>query len=177
METAMETAAGIVRIAITGPESTGKSWLAQRLAAHFGTCFVPEVAREFLQNLNRPYTFDDLEHIARLQMQKEEEMAGIANGLMFCDTELSVIRIWSEVKYGRCSPWLLQAWKQQNYPLFLLCDIDLPWEPDPLREHPDARQFLMDKYIKTLTEGVFHFHIISGFNEQRFQNALEALQK
>ncbi len=166
----------IRKIAITGPESTGKSMLAQQLADHYHTLWVPEFARDYLTSLNRPYEEDDILYIARQQLQKEKASAAMAKDRLFCDTELIVTKIWSEVKYGRCHPWILQQIERHRYDLYLLCDIDLPWEFDPLREHPGKRKFLFDRYHRELSERGFRFAVIRGNGRIRTENAIRIVE-
>ena len=165
------------RIAITGPESTGKSWLAERLAAHYHTIWVPEVARDYLLELGRAYVFDDIVKIARAQMELENKLADKARKLLFCDTDLIVTKIWSLFKYEKCDPWIEDMARNHRYDLYLLCDIDLPWEDDPLREHPDKRKELFDFYLKELKDLQAPFRIISGTGEERLQKAISAIDE
>lgn len=170
-------AAAVKRIAITGPESTGKSWLASRLANHFNTLYVPEAAREYLAKLNRDYTLFDLTEIARIQLNSERDFEKKADRLLLYDTELSVIKIWSEVRFGKCDPWILEQYVQQSFDLYLLCNIDIPWEADPLREHPFQREFLMNRYTSELQKMQRKFVIINGMGEERLQNAIKAINE
>jgi NadR type nicotinamide-nucleotide adenylyltransferase len=172
-----ETEEMIRKIAITGPESTGKSMLARQLAAHYHTRWVPEYAREYLEQLDRPYHENDLLTIAHGQMEQEESIMPQTGDFLFCDTELLVVKIWSDVKYGRCHPWIIEHLKKPRYSLYLLCDIDLPWEYDPLREHPDHRQFLYDLYYNELKNRQFPFYVVSGTGSDRVTNAIEIIQR
>ncbi len=165
----------IRRISITGPESTGKSALAEALAHHYQTEWAPEFARDYLSRLGRPYTEEDILTIARGQLMEEKRGFEKAVSFLFCDTELIVTKIWSEVKYQRCHPWILETIQTHPYDLFLLCDIDLPWEPDPLREHPDKRRFLYELYLNELTNRKFPFAVIRGTGPARLQNAISAI--
>lgn len=165
------------RVSITGPESTGKSLLASQLAAHFGTIYVPEIARQYLNKLGRPYAFEDIVLIAQQQLETENRMAEIASGILFCDTDLLVTRIWSLYKYGKCDPWIEEKVKNHHYDLFLLCNIDLPWEEDPLREHPDRRLELFDIYMKELEAMNADYRIISGFGDERLERAISAVEE
>jgi NadR type nicotinamide-nucleotide adenylyltransferase len=165
------------RILITGPESTGKSWLSQKLAQHFQTLWVPEMARTYLDQLDRPYRESDLLEIARLQRAEEERRAKQAQGWLFCDTGMLVLKIWSLHKFGRCHPWILRELEQSRYAHILLTDIDLPWEPDPQREHPHLREFLFDWYVRELQEQKLAYSRISGQGELRFQQALSAVNQ
>jgi len=167
----------VLKIAITGPESTGKSQLAEELAAHYRTVFVPEFARGYIDRLNRPYNYQDILGIAKGQIREEEEMAGQAKGLLFCDTELIVTKIWSEVKYGMCDSWILEKIEENKNDLFLLCNIDLPWEEDPQREHPHMREKLFGLYFDELTERGFSFRVVSGTGKERLMNAIGFVEK
>lgn len=167
----------IRRIAITGPESTGKSILAQQLADHYRTVWVPEYAREYIDRLNRPYEENDILEIARGQMEREEQAADKASELLFCDTELTVTRIWSEVKYNRCHPWIVRQIQMHTYPLYLLCDIDIPWESDPQREHPHLRKYLLGLYEQELNSRGVNFRMISGLGEGRLQCAVREVDR
>ncbi|HHN47586.1 MAG TPA: ATPase [Bacteroidales bacterium] len=160
------------RIAITGPESTGKTWLARQLAAHYKTNWVPEFARDFLFRLNRPYNYQDILLIARQQYFLNQKAGEKATGFLFCDTELIVTKIWCEVKYGKCHAWITDHIPKQKFDLYLIPDIDLPWEPDPQREHPQMREKLMQLYIRELETRQFPYHIIKGQNEERLKNAI-----
>lgn len=165
------------RIAITGPESTGKSWLAAGLSATYNEPWVPEYAREFLETLNRPYTFDDVLEIARRQLRNEENAAATAKEWLFCDTDFLVTRIWCMVKFGKSHPWIDQMAEQHIYSHYLLCNTDLPWEADPLREHPHKRQKLFKLYLSELEQRKLPFTIVSGTGEKRLMNAVRALVK
>jgi len=165
------------RIAITGPESTGKSSLAQQLAIHYHDVWVPEYAREYIDQLRRPYQQEDILKIARKQIELEESAAKNANHFLFCDTELMVCKIWSEHKYHHCDPWISEMISKSNYHLYLLCDIDLPWEEDPQREHPDLRRYFFLKYQQELEHHRFNFKIVSGQGKERLKKAIELINQ
>jgi NadR type nicotinamide-nucleotide adenylyltransferase len=162
----------IQRIAVTGPESTGKSRLAEELALHYRTRWVPEYAREYIDKLARPYEQDDILQIARGQLRDEQLMLTKAKQYLFCDTELIVTKIWSDVKYGRCDPWILEQIENNKYDLYLLCNIDLPWESDPQREHPHMREKLFELYLNELTERGFPFKVVHGTGKARLDHAI-----
>jgi NadR type nicotinamide-nucleotide adenylyltransferase len=162
----------ILKIAITGPESTGKSRLAMELAEYYKTVYVPEFAREYIDCLDRPYTQDDILKIAKGQISEEERWIKQADRMLFCDTELIVTKIWSEVKYGFCDPWILKKIEENKYDLFLLCDIDLPWEADPQREHPHMREKLFTLYYDELKGRGVPFKVVSGAGRERLMNAI-----
>lgn len=167
------------RILILGPESTGKSTLAEDLATYFGEPWVPEFAREYLEKIDRPYHFEDLVEIGKGQVLLEDELAKKAKKFLFCDTDLRVIHIWSEHRFGKTDPWVLEEIQRRTYELILLTDIDLPWEPDPLREHPELemRQYFFEKYQKLAEQSGIPFLTISGDRETRLKTALEAVDK
>ena len=167
----------LIRIAVTGPESTGKSMLTRQLAEKFGTVWVPEYAREYIDRLDRPYNEEDILVISRGQMEREEQKAAVAERILFCDTELTVTRIWSEVKYGRCHPWIIESLATHPYDLYLLCNIDIPWENDPQREHPDLREHLFSLYFNELTRRNCRFEVVSGLGPERLLNAIRLIRK
>jgi NadR type nicotinamide-nucleotide adenylyltransferase len=166
----------IHRIAITGPESTGKSELAEALAKYYKTVWVPEYAREYLDELKRPYDYEDILRIAKGQVNAEKEMIKNARQFIFVDTEMIVLKIWCEVKYGKCHSWIMDQLARQNYPLYLLTDIDLPWQPDPLREHPDKRGELFELYKMELQNRHLPCEIVSGMDKQRLYNAIKCIE-
>lgn len=138
------------RIALTGPESTGKTSLAMALAERFRTAWVREYAREYLEGLGRPYEFEDLERIARGQRLLEEQVLREANRYLFCDTDMLVMKVWSEYRFGKCAPFILDSLQSEPYDLHLLCGTDVPWEYDPLRENPGEREELYQIYRSEL---------------------------
>jgi NadR type nicotinamide-nucleotide adenylyltransferase len=164
------------RIAVTGPESTGKSQLAEALAQYYSTVWVPEFARAYLESLGRSYEFEDLVNIAKGQLAAEKAMESSAHKLLFCDTECIVTKIWSEFKYKRCDEWIIQSIETHHYDLFLLCDVDLPWEYDPLREHPDERNVLFELYHNELEQRGFTYGIVTGSGKARLENALTIIR-
>lgn len=173
----MEKRADIQRIAIVGPESTGKSTLAAALAAHFRTKWVKEYARSYLTHLKNPYVLDDLVHIARGQLALEEDTSKEADRLLICDTNLLVIDVWSRYVFGKPIPEVTEHLiRHYNYALTLLTNIDVPWTPDPLREHPNARTVLFDLYVERLHDLHIPYVCITGtLHEGRVQQAVEAI--
>ncbi|WP_276497826.1 ATP-binding protein [Pontibacter litorisediminis] len=171
----------MIKIAITGPESTGKSTLAQQLAARYRTVWVPEYARSYVGNLGRPYTLEDIENIARGQLALERELQQQASGVLFADTDMLVLKIWSEHAFGHCPAWIQEQLQRQDYNLCLLMGVDLPWEPDPLREHPHLRQYFYEWYKRELEALQMPFVEIHGQQQERLQVAArhveELLQK
>lgn len=160
---------------ITGPESTGKSSLAQKLAAHYQTVWVPERARTYLEEIGRPYRESDLLEIAREQLALEDRLAREANRYLFCDTGMLVLKIWSEHAYKRCHPWILEQLQKRSYYHYLLPAIDMPWEPDPQREHPELRAYFFTLYQKQLALYRKPYSLVAGLGSQRCLNAIRII--
>lgn len=173
----MKTAQQLVRkIALVGPESTGKSSLAQQLAAHFHGQWVPEYARTYLETLERPYVEADLWAIAQGQLAAEATAMKSKPAWLFCDTNVLVVQIWSQDKFGRMDARLSDAWKPETYDFHLLLYPDLTWEPDPLREDPHRLQDLFDTYQQALTDAEVPYGIVKGKGKARLQAAVSHLQ-
>lgn len=165
----------MLRVALTGPESTGKTTLSRLLAEHYGTTWAQEYARYYLEQHGPGYVLADLERIAKGQLRAEQNALQAAQlqgrPLFFCDTDLLVIKIWAEHAFGICPPWILRQIEEQRYDLVLLLNVDLPWEPDPLREHPNHRQYFYDLYQRELREQMSNYAEISGSPEERLEQA------
>lgn len=147
---------------LTGPESSGKTTLAKDLAVHWSAPLVTEYAREYLQHRGGLYEEEDLLTIAKAQFEAERLQLTDRPELCICDTDLLVLEIWSEWKYGRCNPWIKQTLKRFPGDLYLLCHPGIPWEHDPLREHPDQRAQLYALYRYKLDLYGFRYLEISG---------------
>ncbi len=169
----------IKKIVVIGPESTGKSTLSQSLAVQLQTVWVPEYARAYLENLDRAYTEADLLEIAKGQIATEETAMQQANQYLICDTDLYVIKVWSEAKYGRCHPWILEQIAQRKYDLYLLTYIDVPWTDDPLREHPlpEERAYFYNTYRDIVMQSGSPWADIRGDENERLKLATNAIQK
>ncbi len=128
------------KVIIIGPESTGKSTLSAKLASHYKTVWCPEFAREYLTGKNNNYTYDDLLKIAIGQVELEDILLTSAkNNLYIIDTDMYVMKVWCEVAFQNCHKFILKQIAQRNYDLYLLCNVDLPWVQDELREYPDIK--------------------------------------
>lgn len=162
-----------------GPESTGKTTLAKQLADHFQTVWAPEFAREYLQekwnSSQRICEPEDLLPIAIGQVKLENDSLLTANKYLFCDTNLMVTKVFSEMYYNCCDPALDKAASKHRYDLFFLTDIDVPWTKDDLRDKPSDRKNTFDTFKRALIENKKPFVIISGTSEQRFHKALQIL--
>jgi nicotinamide riboside kinase len=171
----------IHRIVITGPESTGKSWLTRELSAYFEWPNCGEFARHFLEARPGNYTASDLVTIAQGQQEwdkkaRQEAILRHTDGY-FADTDLMTIEIWSEFVFGSCDPEIRRLSALEKADLFLLCHIDLPWEPDPLREHPDRREELFALYKRELEKRNRPYAVVSGRGNERLQSAVKALTR
>jgi nicotinamide riboside kinase len=165
-----------LRIAILGPESTGKSTLAEQLAAHYRTVWVPEFARNFLSGLDRPYTETDVLRCFDEQLAAEDRLLPLANRLLFCDTEVINFRVWMLYRFGHCPSHITDAWTGR-YDGYLLTYPDLAFEPDPLREHPGRRYFFFDWYKRELDARGAAYGIVTGAANDRFDNARRIIDR
>lgn len=168
------------RIVILGPESTGKSTLTEQLANHYNTAWVPEYARDHLNRHGMNYTYDDLLTIARRQLILEDEVVESAKrGMVFIDTDMYVMKIWCEFGFGRCHQWILDKIAERRYTLYLLCNVDLPWHKDGLREYPDfeSRHKLFHIYKDNMINQHVPWKLISGSDEERLNTAIDAVNR
>lgn len=165
------------KIVITGPESSGKSTLAESLAKTFDVPCTNEKAREYLSKLERPYNYEDLEAIAKLQIEAEDTYIPENSSLLFCDTDLLTIKIWSKYKYQKVSDQILQWINKRDYDLYLLCKPDIPWEDDPLRENPNERDLLFNWHLDELNHYHKNYEIIEGHDEARIKLAVKHIEK
>ena len=162
-------------IVLTGPESSGKTTLARQLAEYFGTGWLPEFARGYLEKLDREYVENDLLEIAKGQVASERAFAEGEKKTLIFDTSLEVLKIWSEVRFGRCHPYILENLRQRKHGLYLLCRPDLPWEYDPQRENPGDRKELFHLYHSELTRLNVNFVEVRGRGKMRFENAVSSV--
>ena len=167
----------VKKVAVIGPECTGKSDLSAYLATYFKTEWVPEYARGYMNKLVRPYVQSDLTTIAHGQLRIEDEFARDSNNVLICDTNLYVIKVWSEFKFGSCSEEILNQIATRKYDLYLLTNIDIPWEDDPQREHPHQRQELYDIYLREMKNQPVPFIEIKGEREARQKMAVEGVER
>ncbi len=187
----------IKKIVVIGPESTGKSTLCQQLAAHYDTAWCPEYAREYLLKNGTDYTYDDLLEIAKGQIELEERTINnwqltIKNkpssanspptthhSPLFIDTNMYVMKVWCEFVFGKCHPFILEQIEKRKYELYLLCNVDLPWVKDELREYPDleTRQKLYMIYKNIMSMQPVPWVDINGSFEERLQKAIAAVDE
>jgi nicotinamide riboside kinase len=163
---------------ITGAESTGKSALTEWLANYFNVPYIPEFARSYIENLRRPYTYEDVEEIAMTQIKQINEYKNTSYPFIFADTWLIITKVWFELVFGESPLWLENEIKNTPVNLFLVCDIDLPWIPDPVRENGgEKRVMLHKKYLEIIKENHFDYKIVSGKNSERYNNSLKIIKK
>ena len=158
----------MLKIIVTGPESSGKTTLCKTLAKHFNTSFNPEFAREFLNELDRNYTQSHLLEIAKEQLLSE-------HNAQILDTDLITIKIWSKYKYGNCDKWIIEQIEKQKTEkrFYLLCKDDIPWEGDPQRENPNDRVDLFTSYKQELDNLGHNYFIVGG--ENRIENSISKI--
>ncbi|OAZ05208.1 DUF4301 family protein [Flavobacterium succinicans] len=174
-------ASEIIRIAIFGPESTGKTTLAKQLAEYYQTVWVPEFARDYLQEkLDSDRGICDVEDmlpIAYGQTKLENERAAIANTFLFCDTNLMVTKVFSELYYNFCDSLLDEAARAHQYDLFFLTDIDVPWEDDGLRDSPEGRESVFSVFKQSLIDNKKPFITLTGDKKTRLNKAVTILEE
>lgn len=166
----------VKRVCLFGPESTGKSTLASRLAEHFQTVHVPEFARGWLNPQQGQCHYDDIAVIARGQIASEDALARRATRILFCDTDLWLTTLWSDVLFQKCPAWIAAAAAQRKYDLYLLLDIDVPWVDDSQRYLPHRRQEFLDRCRELLESQGLRYSLISGPWEVRWKSALSLVE-
>ncbi|MRX66734.1 nicotinamide-nucleotide adenylyltransferase, NadR type [Flavobacterium resistens] len=171
----------IIKIALFGPESTGKTTLAKQLAEYYETEWVPEFARDYLQEKweenQHICVADDMMPIAYGQTALENEKLSQAKKYLFCDTNLMVTKVFSEMYYGFCDPLLNEAALEHEYDLFFLTDIDVPWEKDDIRDTPDGRETVFSVFKQSLIQTKKPFIILSGNKESRLAKATSIIEE
>ena len=156
------------KVGIIGPESTGKSTLASYLAHRYGGVLVPEYAREYMEKraCASAYTYEDVVNIAQQQVQQLQNCihGGITEGyrsnVVFFDTELIITKVWFLHKFGKCPDFVEKALHDYPMDVYLLCYPDMEWEPDPVRENPDIREYLFDWYEREIQALDIPYYII-----------------
>lgn len=183
----------IKKIVTVGPESTGKSTLCEQLARHYVTIWCPEFARAYLTEHGMNYTYDDLLTIAKGQVLLEEKYTTLAeekarnavqstsvrHDLLFVDTDMYVMKVWCEFVFGKCHPFILEQIASRKYDLYLVCDVDLEWAPDKLREYPDleTRKKLFEMYRNIMLQQPVPWIEINGNYQERIEKAIRAVDR
>ena len=178
MEKRFESTENLKKIAIIGPECTGKTTLSRQLALHYKTIWVPEFARDYIEKLQRKYVFEDLEIIARNQFAQINAKYPEASDYVFFDTDLIITKVWFEVVFNKVPGWINSAIAISNFDLYLLCNIDIHWEPDTVRENGgEMRKVLFNMYKQELENHSLQYKIVTGTENARTENALEIINK
>ncbi len=160
-------------VVITGAESTGKSTLTKSLATHFNVPFIPEIAREYVEKHNYKYNYNDVETIAKQQVQLLNKLKNTNHPFIFVDTWLVITKIWFEVVFHKIPDWFEAEIRNNKIDFFLVCDTDLPWMPDPARENGGKQRILLQNwYIETIKKYNTPYKIVNGIGEERVKNAL-----
>ena len=170
------------KVVLYGPESTGKTTLSIELAKHYKTYWVPEYAREYLQtiwnNEKRICQPKDILPIAIGQMKLENELATKSKSLLICDTNLFETMVYSKYYYGgNCDPLLEKYALKNDYDLYLLTDIDIPWVKDDLRDKPNERKQSFEIFKKELVKNNLPFEVINGTKIERIKKAINCINK
>ena len=164
------------KIVITGPESSGKSWLTAQLGAHFKAPYALEYARIYLEEHGSDYTFDTLEKIIHGHLAYQKKYVNQASSLVFLDTDLINFKIWEEVVFGKTHDFLEEAITQEQDHFYLLTYPDLPWESDPLRENAENREEIFELHKQEIEKLGRPYKVINGLMENRLGNALTELE-
>ncbi len=162
-------------ITITGTESTGKTELAQKLAAHYKTVFVPDYSRQYVERLNRKYNHSDVVHIARAIIEAENNMLRFGHRVLFSDNCLINIKIWLQYYKWYVPDWLSVEITKRKSNFHLLCGIDVKWVEDELRKNPHDREELFRQFQDELDYSGIQYRIIQGTGNRRTQNAIQAV--
>ncbi|WP_316825659.1 AAA family ATPase [Pedobacter miscanthi] len=155
----------VKRICFYGPESTGKSTMAEKMALHYHTVFVPEVARELITN--NDITVDDIIKIGKAQTARVKEKTEAANKIVFCDTDLITTKIYSQYYLNEVPNILNHLEKEIRYDLYFLLDIDVEWVADHLRDFGDRRLEMFNLFKSELEKRNIDYILISGNYEER----------
>lgn len=165
------------KIAITGPESTGKTSLSIQLAELYETAYVPEYARQYLDQNGMKYTYEDVLKMAKGQIELEQQTLARANEILFADTELIVYKVWLDFYQWEVPKWLTDHITNNPFDLYLLTDIDIPWVADGQRDRPNDREILFYKFQEELESMDAHYGIVSGLGALRIDNAISTIEE
>ena len=165
----------LIKIAIVGPESTGKSTISSALAKHYNTVWVPEYARYYCEGLTAPCTMQDELNMFYGQVALEKAMEVVAtNNLLICDTTFLTVKIWSDYQLGETPQIVLDAIQNHRYDFYVLLKNDIPWEPDPLRDFENMGDYFMDVWRTELNSINAKYNEVGG-QENRLKNVINAV--
>lgn len=177
MSTAERSAAPTRDVVLIGPESSGKTTLAQEIAARLGAPWVPEAARRFVETDPTPLSAATVEPIARLAMALDDAARVDRPAVLIHDTDLVSTVVYARHYYGDCPPWILREARARRAELYLLCLPDLPWEADGVRDRPAARAQLFAEFRETLEALGAAYTVIGGVGDARLDAALAAIRR
>jgi NadR type nicotinamide-nucleotide adenylyltransferase len=161
------------KIAILGAVSTGKTTLCEQLAKHYQTLFVPEYARDYFNSHDiNNYTIEDLDIIAKKQIELENQYLTQANKVLICDTTLITIKLWSLHKFNRVSDYISNSITQMNYDLYLISNNEVPWIEDNQRKDKNNREHIFEMNHSELQKINANYSILKGINQNRLENAI-----
>ncbi len=164
------------RLRLFGPESTGKSTAAAALAAHFGTVWVPEMSRPLYVEAGYRFAFDDVARVVAAQVEAEEAAARQATRVLVCDTDVLTTHLYARHYFGRSPAVAAVLADARRYDATLLFNLDVPWEPDPVRDSPAARAHLYAVFEASLRARGVAFAVVGGTGEARIQAAIAAAE-
>lgn len=168
----------LLKIAVVGPESTGKSTMVQYLSKMFDSAYTPEYARYYCKNLQNQYSLQDETNMFYGQIALEEAITSqLRNNILICDTTILTVKIWCDHLFKHTPEEVISEIHQRRYDLYLLMDIDLPWENDPLRDFPDQREYFMAVWEKELDNLNARYEIISGIGNERLNKGYIAAKE
>lgn len=165
----------MIKVAITGPESSGKTTLALKLTRHFDAILVEEFSRIYLKG-KEEYSKEDVKEIAHGQYLSYQESLKSGHEVLISDTEMIVVKIWFEEKFDESDTQIEDLLNEQKFDLYLLMTPDIPWEADPLRENPLNRDYLFKHYKDILDQHKFPYVVIDGTFEERVKKAKASLE-
>lgn len=167
---------GILKIAVIGAESTGKSWLCEELAKHYGTVWVPEYARAYFNDSDiYNYTEEDLVIIAREQLAQEKALSITARRFLFCDTTLITLKIWAELEFKRTPAYISTRLPETPYDHYLITDNQVPWEHDPLRQNKFSRDMILQMNMDEVKLLGGTYTLITGIDRERLEQAIQTV--
>ena len=162
----------MLRIAITGPESSGKTTLCASLSEHYQVPYISEYARTYLEHTQGQYQFSDLDIISQCQLKN---LLSFKGQMVICDTDFLVLELWSKYKYNKVSDNIKKLVAKDYFDLHVLCTPDMPWELDPLRENPNSRAELFELYKTNLNNYNKNFIVVNGPHEKRLKKTTQTI--
>lgn len=165
-----------MKIVLTGPESVGKSRLAKELACIYNGCCISEYARDYVEELKKPYEYFDVIQIAKQQLKEYDNVDG-KQCFCFFDTYLIITKVWFLFVFNKVPSWFESEFVKRPVDLYLLCKDDIDWKDDGVRENGEIRGVLFDKYKQELDAYGFNYSIVSGNGKDRLNNAINSINK